>query len=645
MDGIRGKILLTSIGGLLFTSAVSTLAIQVITRSWLEHDAIEDARAELDDLADDAVEPLLRGDQVGLDQVIARAVNGRVGHTYAVVLSADRRVLASSFVGGAPRDIVNANPVPRPEGFSVRTLRTERGLVHDVARGILGGEAGELHLGIKTAATSAMTESAVKTLLVIQGGSLALAILACFILAEAIVRPIHRLLDAVQRVGRGDLAVHVGAESTDEVGGLQRAFDAMVLDLRRARSTLEEMATHAQAIVASFPNALFVTDGAGKVGVVNPAAPALVGVEARELVGSHLADHFVSGPERKKVGALSELLRRDGPTSTYALSIQRKNGAPLAVHFTSAPMLDASGRFHGFVVEVSDLQRLRRSIEGLQQKRNLLEEQGLDAAPEPPPPSEGPTPLHEAETHLVRSDRLVSIGQLAASVAHEINNPLFAMMTCAKVLERDLQAGKTAADSPRLLEGVRTILEQSERCKRILRGLLDYGRVAAPRKEPLHLKQVAQDVRALVSPLAESQGVRVSVEASEPDVVLGDAAQLHQVVLNLAMNSVQAMPAGGRLELVVRPADEGRKVELVVRDTGVGIPPENLKKVWEPFFTTKEKGVGTGLGLSIAKGIVSRHGGTIVLASEVGKGTEIAISLPADRTAPAGGPAEKKGDA
>lgn len=234
---------------------------------------------------------------------------------------------------------------------------------------------------------------------------------------------------------------------------------------------------------------------------------------------------------------------------------------------------------------------------------------------------------------LRHADRLTTVGKLASGVAHELGTPLNVVVARAEMIAR----GETSADETREYAGV--IVSSAQKMTRIIRQLLEFARRRGPRKEHHDLNAVTQHVLELLRPLAQRQGVTLSLDAAggshEADM---DAGQIEQVVTNLVMNAVQAMARGGLVEVSVRrerakpPADHGGAeaewLALRVRDQGEGIPPDVLPHVFEPFFTTKDVGTGTGLGLSVAHGIVADHGGWIDVQSQPMHGSTFVVYLP-----------------
>jgi len=232
--------------------------------------------------------------------------------------------------------------------------------------------------------------------------------------------------------------------------------------------------------------------------------------------------------------------------------------------------------------------------------------------------------LKESRDMLVHADRLTSLGQMSASIAHEINNPLAGVLTYTKLLAR--KVGSDSIKKEETLDYLSKMEAEIGRCSRIVRNLLDFARQRQPMLKPVDINQVVEQVLAMVGHQAELQKVAVVKEFSSPlPKVMADFDQLQQVFTNLALNAIQAMPEGGKLTM--RTALEDSQVRVDVEDTGYGIPKENMEKLFNPFFTTKEKGKGVGLGLAVSHGIIERHKGSIKVHSEVGKGTIFSVYL------------------
>lgn len=241
------------------------------------------------------------------------------------------------------------------------------------------------------------------------------------------------------------------------------------------------------------------------------------------------------------------------------------------------------------------------------------------------------TQVHE---HLLRSEKMASIGKLAAVVAHEVNNPLSGILTYAKLIKKWIDNGDFERRPDRLAE-TRQCLDlvesESRRCGDLVRNLLTFSRVAPINLSPTSLEIVVEHCLKLLQPQLEMNNIQWQIEL-DPELppVQCDGAQIEQVLVALVVNAMDAMPQGGNLWLAAHWLSQRRVVELQVRDDGQGIAPDVLQRMFEPFVTTKESGKGVGLGLAICKGIIERHKGAIDVESELGKGTCFHIFLPLD---------------
>ncbi len=230
------------------------------------------------------------------------------------------------------------------------------------------------------------------------------------------------------------------------------------------------------------------------------------------------------------------------------------------------------------------------------------------------------------EEQLRHADRLATIGQLAAGVAHELNEPLANILGFAQLMAREPGLPERAG------RDVQKIVRTSLHARDIIQKLLIFARQQPPLKAEVDLNEVVQEGLHFSEAGCAQAGIEVRRKLA-PDLprIKADASQLRQILTNLVVNAVQAMPQGGRLSIETR-ASEGL-VSLIVSDTGTGMTEEVRKKIFIPFFTTKDVNQGTGLGLAVVHGIITAHGGTIEVESEVGKGTRFVVRLPAARAA------------
>ncbi len=237
--------------------------------------------------------------------------------------------------------------------------------------------------------------------------------------------------------------------------------------------------------------------------------------------------------------------------------------------------------------------------------------------------------LEEAQTQLLQAEKLASIGQLAAGVAHELNNPLMVIMGNVQLSLREMKRG---TQGPKELlsqteEALKEIEQESQRAKMIVNNLLNFARVTSPSRVETEIHPILDESVKLVSHQADLQSVEVTKRyAAHLPAVKVDPGQIKQVFVNVILNAVQAMPLGGKVTL--ETGVSGAYLKVLVQDTGVGISSDDLQKVFDPFYTTKEVGIGTGLGLSLSYSIVQNHQGMINLISKVGQGTTVTILLP-----------------
>jgi len=230
--------------------------------------------------------------------------------------------------------------------------------------------------------------------------------------------------------------------------------------------------------------------------------------------------------------------------------------------------------------------------------------------------------LRKTEAQLIRSEKLAALGQLAAGIAHEIRNPL----TSINILIHSLTENLSSGDSHR--EDLKVIEEEINRINEILDRFLRFAKPAAPLLERTDVASIFEETLQLIRPRIEKQRIVVRKEFQALPIILMDREQIKQVALNLLLNAVQAMPEGGTLTLRGQNSEDGQWIRISIQDSGMGIPSEDMNKLFDPFFSTKEGGVG--LGLSIAHRIIDQHHGKIEVESNPGEGTLFALWLPID---------------
>jgi signal transduction histidine kinase len=229
--------------------------------------------------------------------------------------------------------------------------------------------------------------------------------------------------------------------------------------------------------------------------------------------------------------------------------------------------------------------------------------------------------LREKQAQLVEAEKLASVGKLAAGIAHEINNPLTAVLTFSNLMLEQCPPG-----DPRH-EKLKLMARETNRARNIVRQLLNFGREIVIKPEKININRPVSEIADSLAAQDAFKGIELVLALGEnlPDVH-ADPAQVGQVVMNMLLNAIHAITPPGRIEVATR--SNGDVVEIVFSDTGQGIPGEHIHKIFDPFFTTKDAFKGTGLGLAVSYGIIKKHGGEIEVASEIGKGTTFTVRLP-----------------
>jgi len=261
------------------------------------------------------------------------------------------------------------------------------------------------------------------------------------------------------------------------------------------------------------------------------------------------------------------------------------------------------------------ISELKRSRDAIEEWTQTLEHRVQERTQE----------LQRVQDQLIRAGKMAALGELAAGVAHEINNPLTGVLTFSSLMLK-----KVGEDHP-WKNDLEKIVQQTTRCRNIVKGLLDFARQRKPDKKEWDIHVLIDNTLTLVENQARFQNIKISKEFSKYIPMLSvDADQIQQVFMNIIINAADAM-GGDRGTLLVKTALMNGIVEISFTDTGPGISKEHISKLFTPFFTTKETGKGTGLGLAISYGIVQSHSGEIDVQSEVGKGSTFRIKLPVEK--------------
>ncbi|MGD0281234.1 MAG: ATP-binding protein [Dissulfurispiraceae bacterium] len=237
--------------------------------------------------------------------------------------------------------------------------------------------------------------------------------------------------------------------------------------------------------------------------------------------------------------------------------------------------------------------------------------------------------IYKAQEHLINTEKLASLGRMAAGVAHEINSPLTGIVTFSHLMLK-----RTPPENVQDVEDLNVIIDQAERCSKIIKGLLGFSRKTSSEKSMINLNTLLENTLAMVRHQSRFYNILfdLRLDSSLPEVNI-DPNQIQQVFLNLLINAADAMEKKGKIILATRPVenDGARFAEVEVTDSGPGIPEHIRSRIFEPFFTTKPVGKGTGLGLAVSYGIIKKHEGTIFIGNSPGSGASFYIRLPVAR--------------
>ncbi len=365
-----------------------------------------------------------------------------------------------------------------------------------------------------------------------------------------------------------------------ENGQLYQSLEQKALQIERLKDFSEN-------IVESLKIGVLTVDLDDRVESWNPQLEDLLEIPRADVLGGKLGEVL----PRDLAIEIAAHARNEHVSGIYKLHLNTKSGRHVVINASIAPLLGKSGTQLGRLILLDDItQRVR------------LEDQ------------------------MVQTEKLTSLGLLAAGVAHEVNTPLAVISNYIQMLAKQFPA-----DDPRQ-KTIERIVKQTFRASEIVNNLLNFSRTGAAELVEVDLNSILEETLALVQhPLKTARVNIVRNYKDELPVVLGSTTRLQQVFLNLFINARDAMPTGGMLE--VRTGAHNGSVEIEVTDTGAGIPPEHVHRIFDPFFTTKSSGRGTGLGLSISYGIIKEHAGKVDVRSTPGKGTSFRLEFPVARKA------------
>lgn len=490
--------------------------------------------------------------------------------------------------------------------YLLSAIYRDQGRNLDLTQPLLIGDTdfGSIRVGVSTLLVRRDLDSALRPAAVTALIALGASVLGAVILAQLLLRPIHVIRSGLSRLGQGEFGVQLDLDQQDEFGELGTFFNAMSAQLSADRSQMAGQMASLESAVEYLEDAVAMVGPSGTLMFANPAMRALVtgavtGAALQEIVRSDhpirlLADQTFAS--RQSRGPVSATLALQGGDSGERLLL-------------SHPVNDANGDLVGIMLIVRNLQY-----------------------------------LSQVESTIRYSRKLAALGRLSAGVAHEVKNPLNSMMIHLELLRQHVaprtaasmraSAGGTVAaaapaaplvQSSDALQHVDVIAGEIRRLDEVVQGFLKFTRPEDLKLQPVGLAVLFDEVIPIVRPEASRNGVTLSLDCDGALAVNGDPAMLRQAFLNLALNACQAMPEGGMLRIACEPA-RNRRVSVVVSDTGTGIRPEHLGRIFDLYFSTKPK--GSGIGLSMVFRTIQMHDGEIEVESTLGKGTRFRVLLP-----------------
>ncbi|HXU91423.1 MAG TPA: ATP-binding protein [Methylomirabilota bacterium] len=557
--------------------------------------------------------PLLLYNYTALEQSVAR-VAGEADVAYAVVVDAEGRVAAHSRNAARVGEFLTGD-VDRAAARALEPLRQDTvdrrgGSAYDFAVPVLvnGEKWGTVRVGLSKArmrAQIARTRSELGLLMLV---TTLVAACAAAVVARRISRPVQQLANGAAAIARGELNQRIEPATDDEIGHLAHAFNHMAAELARQRTALEnanaelrrgldelaDLKGYTDNILASLTNGIVTVDLDGRVVTLNPAAELMTGFFAGEVRARYCTEVFAQTPDVAEL--LMETLANRTPVLGMTLTLRRRGGRGLPVELSVSPLRGSEGKELGVIGVFRDLTR-----------------------------------VHQLEERLRRSDRLAAVGELAAGLAHEIKNPLTALLTFSRRLRR-------AFEDAEFRQKFQTVVPRElERINGIVEGLLELARPARLAFKPLRVSALLERAVELYETRIDAQRIDVQREyARDLPTIFADHDALYQAVVNLVTNALDAMPSGGVLVLRTawsdgeslhgRRAGGVRRVAIEIEDSGVGMSPAVVDRIFNPFFSTKEG--GTGLGLALAHKIVDDHEGSLDVRSAPGVGTTFRLVLP-----------------
>ncbi|HKN46610.1 MAG TPA: ATP-binding protein [Candidatus Polarisedimenticolia bacterium] len=445
-----------------------------------------------------------------------------------------------------------------------------------------GAPFGSIRLGVSSSLLRSELTAALKGSLALAGLALAVASLVAIGLANVLLRPVRILVREMSRLRQGEFNVGAALEAGDELGDLAGGLQLLGQQLQSERLQMLSERAHLQQVVDGLEDAIIFLNDERRILFFNKASEAIVGRPLEQAVGARLDE--VLEPAHPCRALVERIFAEPAGVRKATVVVPTERG-PRAL-LASGFLVTDGGLARGAVALFKDLE----SVKTLQ-------------------------------SLISYSAKLTELGRLTSGVAHEVKNPLNAMMIHLELLRERLGGAPGEVQ-----ENLEIIASEIRRLDRVVQGFLRFLRPQELNLKPVDLNAVLRDMVALLEAEWGPAGVRFAIEA-EPALpaIAGDQELLHQALMNIVLNACQAMPVGGAVRIATERAVPG-SVIVRVADEGVGIAPADLDRIFKLYYTTKPE--GSGIGLAVAYRIVQLHDGAIGVSSEVGRGTTVSVQLP-----------------
>ncbi len=569
----------------------------------------EDRRSSLTrHLHNEIIDMVYAGDVLQLTATLRNICKDVTYIDYIFVIDDDGHLLAHTFDTVFPSELFNANLLSADKTALSRLLLTSKGRVRDFAMRTARHMPGEIHVGMNEEVFYKQINDSVKMTIIMTIVCLALGLFLVYTISGYLSKPLKNLSLGMKKIENGDLEYRLEEKGDYEVLNLLQGYNRMtesILDsttrLQQAEEALRKERNFSQSIIDTAQAIILLLNPDGSVAEFNPYMEKLSGYSIEEVRGKDWFETFLPEHDRQKIGELFTKAISDIKTKGNINPIVTRDGKELTIEWFDRTLKDKNGDITGILAIGQDIT----------ERRNI-------------------------EEQLRQSQKMEAIGMLAGGVAHDFNNLLTVILGNAQL------ASMNVVKDESLRKRIEEIKKAGEKAASLTRQLLAFSRKQIVQPKLLDINEVINEMEKMLKHMIGENIDFQTVLGPELWKICADPGQINQIIMNMVINSRDAMLRGGGLTIETANADlnenyfcehgikevPGHYVMLAVSDTGSGMDKETQEHIFEPFFTTKEVGQGTGLGLSTIYGIVKQNNGFIWVYSEPGKGTTFKVYLP-----------------